>query len=583
MQNFGGSYHTGKAINQDSLPAVKIELFRSLFRGRTDVYPVRFESRKTGKTGYAPGCANEWVRGVCEKPKIKCADCPSRCFLPVTDEVIRWHLSGRTEQGQDFVIGVYPMLQDETCYFLAIDFDRENWQTDTAAFLQTCRQFDLPAALERSRSGNGGHIWVFFEEAISASLARKLGSHLLTETMERRPELGLGSYDRLFPNQDTLPKGGFGNLIALPLQKRPRQLGNTVFLDEQFKPYADQWAFLTSLLKISRSRVEVWIRQEEGTGRIIVVRAAIIDENGDTPWNTSSSRHPEPAILDPLPESLDLVFADQIYVAREPLPPALRNRLIRLAAFQNPEFYQAQLMRLSTYDKPRIIQCAEDFPRHIALPRGCLNDVEQLLRKLKIKVVLRDERCPGSQLDVSFRGTLRSEQQAAADAMLAHDTGVLAATTAFGKTVLAAWLIAQRRVNTLVLVHRQQLMKQWIERLSTFLDVPAKEIGQLGGGRKKLTGTLDMALIQSLVRKGAVENRVADYGHLVVDECHHPSQSRVGREETAAERPQITGHAFTTHFSATSGSGEHTWTKTWAPDHATFVFGLSRSWGGDTS
>ena len=523
MENSGGSYYTGQAINQDSLPAVKIGLFRSLFRGRTDVYPVRFESRKTGKTGYAPACANEWVRGVCEKPRIKCTDCPSRCFLPVTDEVIRWHLSGRTEQGQDFVMGVYPMLQDETCYFLAIDFDRENWQTDTAAFLQTCRQFDLPAALEQSRSGSGGHIWLFFEEAISASVARKLGSHLLTETMERRPELGLGSYDRLFPNQDTLPKGGFGNLIALPLQKRPRQLGNTVFLDEEFKPYADQWAFLASLSKISRGRVEVLTRQAESTGRIIGVRAATIDENEDGPWNASSSRHPEPVILDPLPESLDLVLADQIYIARENLPPALRNRLIRLAAFQNPEFYQAQLMRLPTYDKPRIIQCAEDFPRHIALPRGCFNDVEQLLRKLKIKVVLHDERCPGSQLDVSFRGTLRSEQQSAAEAMLGHDTGVLAATTAFGKTVLAAWLIAQRRVNTLVLVHRQQLLEQWIERLSAFLDVPAKTIGRLGGGRKKLTGVLDVALIQSLTRKGAVDDRVGTYGHLVIDECHHLS------------------------------------------------------------
>lgn len=523
MENSGSSYHTGQAINQDSLPAVKIGLFRSLFRGRTDVYPVRFESRKTGKTGYAPACANEWVRGVCEKPRIKCADCPSRCFLPVTDEVIRWHLSGRAEQGQDFVMGVYPMLQDETCYFLAVDFDRENWPTDIAAFLQTCREFDLPAALERSRSGNGAHIWLFFEEAIPASLARKLGSHLLTETMERRPELGLGSYDRLFPNQDTLPKGGFGNLIALPLQKRPRRLGNTVFLDEQLKPYADQWAFLASLFKISRGRVEVLTRPAESTGRIIGVRAPRIDENEDTPWNSSFSRHLEPAILDPLPKRLDLVLADQIYIARESLPPALRNRLIRLAAFQNPEFYQAQLMRLPTYDKPRIIQCAEEFSRHIALPRGCFNDVEQILRKLKIEVVLRDERCHGSQLDVSFRGTLRSEQQAAADAMLAHDTGVLAATTAFGKTVLAAWLIAERRVNTLVLVHRQQLLEQWIERLSTFLDVPAKTIGRLGGGRKKLTGALDVALIQSLTRKGEVDERVGTYGHLVVDECHHLS------------------------------------------------------------
>ena len=230
-----------------SPPAAKIALFRSLFRGREDVYPRRFESRKTGKAGYAPACANEWVRGVCEKPKIKCAECPHRRFLPVTDEVIRWHLSGRDELGRDFVMGVYPMLLDETCLFLAVDFDKENWQADAGAFVETCRELDLPVALERSRSGNGGHVWFFFAEAVSAAVARKLGSHILTETMERRPDLGLDSYDRLFPNQDTLPKGGFGNLIALPLQKRARERGNSVFLDEQFNPYPDQWAFLSSM------------------------------------------------------------------------------------------------------------------------------------------------------------------------------------------------------------------------------------------------------------------------------------------------------------------------------------------------
>ena len=227
----GGQLGSKRAKRSQKIrhPAAKIELFRSLFRGRGDVYPRRFESRKTGKAGYAPACANEWVRGVCEKPRIKCADCPNRRFLPVTDEVIRWHLSGRDDLGRDFVMGLYPMLQDETCYFLAADFDQEHWQEDAGAFLETCRRLDLPAALERSRSGNGGHVWFFFEEAISASLARKLGSHVLTETMEHRPEIGLGSYDRLFPNQDTLPKGGFGNLIALPLQKQARQRGNTLF------------------------------------------------------------------------------------------------------------------------------------------------------------------------------------------------------------------------------------------------------------------------------------------------------------------------------------------------------------------
>ena len=204
-------------VTNSSPPAAKIELFRSLFRGREDVYARRFESRKTGKSGYAPACANEWVRSICEKPRIKCVDCPNRRLLQVTDEVIGWHLSGRDGRGSEFVMGVYAMLQDEACFFLAVDFDGEKWQEDAGAFIRTCHRLDVPVALERSRSGNGGHIWFFFKDAVPATLARKLGSHILTETMEQRPDIGLDSYDRLFPNQDTLPKGGFGNLIALPL------------------------------------------------------------------------------------------------------------------------------------------------------------------------------------------------------------------------------------------------------------------------------------------------------------------------------------------------------------------------------
>ena len=292
-------------VTQLSSPAAKIELFRSLFRGREDVYPLRFESRKTGKAGYAPACANEWVRGVCEKPRIKCADCPNRRFLPVTDDVIRRHLSGRDELGRDFVLGVYPMFQDETCFLLAVDFDRDDWRKDAAAFIDTCRRLDVAAALERSRSGNGAHVWLFFDEAIPAVLARKLGSHLLTETLEHRPEIGLSSYDRLFPNQDTLPKGGFGNLIALPLQKRARQRGNTVFLDDEFNPHPDQWAFLASLRKISRARVEALVRDAEGRGRIIGVRLAVAEEDDQFPWLAPPSRRrKQTPIAGPLPERL---------------------------------------------------------------------------------------------------------------------------------------------------------------------------------------------------------------------------------------------------------------------------------------
>jgi superfamily II DNA or RNA helicase/very-short-patch-repair endonuclease len=541
----GPSDQNGQLVTQNSSPEAKIELFRSLFRGRTDVFPVRFESQRTGKSGYSPACANEWVRGVCEKPRIRCADCPNRRFIPVTDEVIRWHLSGRDSQGRDFVMGVYPMLLDETCHFLAADFDKENWQKDAGAFLDTCRRLSLPAALERSRSGNGGHVWFFFEDAISASLARKLGSYVLTETMELRPEVGFGSYDRLFPNQDTLPKGGFGNLIALPLQKKARERGNTDFIDEQFKPYPDQWSFLAGLRRISRAQIETMVRDAEAKGRVIGVPMASTDEDDDRPWNAPPSRRRESSILEPLPESLELILADRIYIARENLPPTFRNRLLRLAAFQNPEFYRAQSMRLPTYGKPRIIHCAEEHPRHFALPRGCLDEVRRTLQELKIETVIRDERFGGVPLNVLFCGTLRTDQQAAAETMLRHDTGVLAATTAFGKTVLAAWLIAQRGVNTLVLVHRRQLMEQWIERLTEFLAVPAKTIGRLGGGRKTLTGTLDVALVQSLAHQGTVDDRIADYGHLVVDECHHLSAQSFELVVRRAKARFVTGLSAT--------------------------------------
>jgi superfamily II DNA or RNA helicase len=437
----------------------------------------------------------------------------------LNDQVIHDHLSGKV------IAGIYPLLKDETCCFLAVDFDKATWSDDASTFLQTCSQWNIPACLEKSRSGKGAHIWIFFEQPIPASLARKMGAAILTRTMEERHHVGLDSYDRMFPNQDTLPKGGFGNLIALPLQHVPRTSGNSVFLADNFQPHEDQWAFLTSIQRMGIERVRAIVDEAERNGKIIGVRLSICDGDEDEdPWLLPPSRKKkEEPIQQMLPSSVRITFNNLVYIEKTDLPSAMLNRLMRLAAFQNPEFYRAQAMRLSIFDKPRVIRCAEEFPRHLGLPRGCLEDAIGLLESHKIKVELADERFNGVPIDVSFYGELRPEQRKAAHALLAQDTGILSATTAFGKTVIAAWMVAARKVNTLILVHRRQLLDQWRERLSVFLNLPVKSIGQMAGGRRKPTGLIDVAVIQSLNRKHVVDDLVAGYGQVIVDECHHLS------------------------------------------------------------
>jgi hypothetical protein len=500
--------------------AEKVKLFRELFRGRDDLYPTRFVSKKTGKAGYAPACSNKFAVGLCELPKVKCSDCANQAFRRVDDAAVLRHLRG------EHVMGIYPMLPDETCWLLAVDFDKGSWKDDVQAFAETARRAGLFPLVERSRSGNGAHVWFFFSEPVAVATARKMGCHLITEAMASHHRLGMDSYDRLFPSQDTMPRGGFGNLIALPLQRGPRQEGNSVFLDESLNPYPDdqQWAVLAAVQRTDGATVEQIAAEATRTGTVVGLRLGEVLDDGDdaAPWTQPpSGSHRGRRVPGPLPARVSAVLTQRLFIEKDGIPSPLLNRIKRLAAFQNPEFYKRQSMRLSTAMTPRVISCAEDLPKHVALPRSCRTEVEELLRAHAVALDLVDERVAGTPLDLRFRGKLTPVQESAARALLAHDSGVFVAPPGVGKTVIGTYLVASRSCSTLVLVHRRPLLEQWLSQLALFLGIDPREVGQIAGGKRRPTGRLDVAMIQSLVRGDSVAELVARYGQVIVDECHH--------------------------------------------------------------
>lgn len=521
---------TGDIINRYSTPDEKIKLYRSLFKGRDDVYSLRWFNTKTGRSGYSPVCANKWIPGICDMSKVKCPSCPNRAPIALTDKAIYDHLSGKDELCRD-VIGLYPMLTDETVWFLAIDFDDNDWKNDVLAVKNACNDQDIPSYIERSRSGEGAHLWIFFEEPITAKKSRKLGSCLLTEAMNKRHEIKFKSYDRMFPNQDTMPEGGYGNLIALPLQKQAIKKGNSVFVDDDFVPYPDQWSFLSSVKKINNEFADKLISL---LGVNHELGELYTEEKNVEPWERQIFFDEKLG----LPETVNIVIANMLYIRKDNISQKALNRIKRLAAFKNPDFYKAQALRLSTHDKPRIITLADEDDNYIMLPRGCYEDLYGIVSRNCSKVNITDKRNYGRTIDVIFNGTLRNDQSDAVNEMIRHNCGVLAATTAFGKTVTAAAIIAEKQVNTLILVHTQALLSQWKHALSEFLVVnemlpeqPHKKgrkkqlsvIGQIGAGKRSSSGIIDIAVIQSLIRDNEVDDIVKNYGMVIVDECHHVS------------------------------------------------------------
>lgn len=476
------------AVDGSSTPADKLTLFRSLFGARSDVYAYRWESASSGKTGWSPATKSRWSKGR-----------PPKDFLALTDEVFVAHLRG------DETIGIYPLLRNDTCALLACDFDNGTWALDALVYLDACHRNSVPAALERSRSGNGAHVWIFFDAPVAASAARAMGAALLRQAMTARAELDLSSYDRFFPSQDFMPKAGFGNLIALPLHGACAKHGTTLFLDPTtMGPWPDQWAFLSSVARLNPDAVKSLAEtlRPVDTGPTLSL-AELAKADGPPPPPVVRAR-----------------LGAELSIERAGLPPAVVAALKHLGSIANPEFYEKQRMRFSTWATPRFISAYREDLEWLHLPRGLTDKITELFATLGSRVDVVDDRPDPPAADFEFRGELRPQQIAAVADLVDHELGVLVAPPGAGKTVMACAVIAHHRTPTLVVVDRKELVDQWRSRLHDHLDVESSDVGQIGGGRDKPTGVIDVAMIQSLARRDE-PSAFDGYGLIVVDECHH--------------------------------------------------------------
>lgn len=546
-------------VTAQSSSAEKLALFKELFSVRTDVYVKSYFNRKAQRVGYSVACENEWKHGVCgkaQKPPIRCSACKERQYTPLDDAALLAHFRGQGQPGMGIIAG-YPLIDESKTKVLVVDFDKADWKQSITAFWEVCDSKKIPLAVERSRSGNGAHAWIFFSELVEASEARKLGCALLTKAMQVNENLSFDSYDRLFPNQDSAPIDGFGNAIALPFQGYAMSSKNSVFVDKQFCPHPDQWLFLSSVKRLSSADLTSILRL---LGKRYLGDLSTVSDSADVDFAKKKfipAKHKQGEMQTlwkvlpdkklnkvDMPDCVKITQSSLLLIGKEGLPPQVVNKLKRLAAFSNPEFYRAQAMRRSVHLIPRILYFGEDVGNSLGLPRGCQQKVLEVLDSIGVQLGWEDARCVGHPIKVEFRGVLREEQLAASDEMLKHDAGVLVAHTSFGKTVVAAHLISQRKVSTLVLVSRAALLKQWQDRLMEFLDIDEQLpdlftpsgrksnkkrsiVGQIGGGCKLPSGFVDIAVLPSLFQKGEIagEKHVADlvqnYGMIICDECHH--------------------------------------------------------------
>lgn len=519
----------------------KLELFRSLFTGRKDVYAHGYR-RKDGGIGYTPACANEWKAGICPKAaqqRVRCAECANRVFPELSDAAIIAHFKGNDDRFRD-VLGQYVLDRDCNTKVLVIDFDKADWKEATNAVRLVAKRRNIYAAIERSRSGNGAHIWFFFLEPISAKAAREFGSCLITEAAALNKTITFEAFDRMLPAQDTIPDGGFGNLIALPFQGKAQRGGNSVFVDEQFEPFPDQWLYLSQVQLIPRSTVQ-----------------NLIETTGDNPHGLSTAtvankakryvqkpRKRLPLTSQDFPSSLPVTQADMLYISEKSLSPAAQMEIRGLATFANPEFFRAQSMHHSVYGKPRFIDLSELRDGYVAIPRGCKVQLERLLQEAGVSAHYSDKRKSSNPIVMAFKGTLRPEQLIVAEQMLGYEDGIMSAPTGFGKTVIGAYLIAAIGLPTLVIVPKTALIAQWKSQLERFLDItdnrePVRTpkgriskrqpplIGQIGGGKTAISRLIDIASFQSLSGKdpqtgeSLAKEFVRDYSLIICDECHH--------------------------------------------------------------